>query len=169
MSWLARLQKPRVNPQHAGLTPQPVGGTELARASDLAANDAAGTDADRWCWPHSMAMNTLELDTHAARLSRFTSKGLTLAQAEALADRLVIRDREGLDMGACLECQHCTGNRCTAPARAGLGTPGLRAFDVHPIREVLQRCSGLPVVNGGRVHQERGQQMKMGEQTGANF
>jgi len=92
-------------------------------------------------------MNALELDTFTERLSRFTAKGLTLAQAEALADRLVIRDREGLDMGACLECQHCTGSRCTAPARAGLGTPGLRAFDVHPIRDLLQRCSGFHPAN----------------------
>lgn len=50
-------------------------------------------DPDRWCWPHSYAMNTEEIDTFAQRLAAFTSLGMNLNDAEALADRLVIRDR----------------------------------------------------------------------------
>lgn len=77
-----------------------------------AANDTTTTpssDPDRWCWPHSEAMNGREIDTFTARLSRFTDKGLTLADAEQQADRLVIRDREGDDRHTCLECAHLHG------------------------------------------------------------
>ena len=149
MSWLGRLQTPRENPRSTMPTPQPVAVGSLQQPAPPEANDPAAlaADPDRWCWPHSPEWNSGEIDTFTAMVSRFSAKGLMLAQAEALAEKLVTRDREGLDMGACLECQHCTGSRCTAPARAGLGTPGLRAFDVHPIRDRLQRCSGFQPTN----------------------
>ncbi len=57
-----------------------------------ASNDPA-PDPDRLCWPHTQAMNTAEIDTFTGRLATFTDRGLTLAEAEALADRLVVRDR----------------------------------------------------------------------------
>lgn len=38
-------------------------------------------------------MNTVEIDTFSQRLAAFISQGMTLTDAEALADRLVIRDR----------------------------------------------------------------------------
>ncbi len=85
----------------------------LILASGLAA------DPDRWCWPHSTAMNTAETETFTARLSRFTDKGLIFDDAESLVDKLVRRDREGDDRALCMECQHLsdsfTGNwRCGA-------------------------------------------------------
>ena len=33
-------------------------------------------DPDRWCWPHSSAMNGAEIETFAVRLHQFTGKGL---------------------------------------------------------------------------------------------
>ncbi len=66
-------------------------------------------DPDRWCWPHSEAMNTREIDTFTARLARFTDKGLELDDAEALADKLVMRDRDADDRRLCLECFHLSG------------------------------------------------------------
>jgi len=53
--------------------------------------------ADSFCWPHSSAMNGAEIDTFTGRLARFTDRGLSLDDAERLADRLVIRDRDGDD------------------------------------------------------------------------
>lgn len=46
-------------------------------------------------------MNTGEIDTFTARLARMTDKGVSLGDAERLADRLVIRDREGDETGGC--------------------------------------------------------------------
>lgn len=63
-------------------------------------------DLDRWAWPHSTAMAGAEIDRFTARLVRFTDKGLTLDDGEALADKLVTRDREADDRRLCLECTH---------------------------------------------------------------
>ena len=54
-------------------------------------------------------MNTAEIDAFTARLSRFTGQGLIVALTESLADKLVIRDREGDDRRLCLECPRLTG------------------------------------------------------------
>jgi len=44
-----------------------------------------------------------------AGLARFTDKGVALEAAEALADRLVARDREADERRLCLECVHLAG------------------------------------------------------------
>jgi len=72
---------------------------------NTSANDPA-PDPDRYCWPHSIAMNGSEIDTFTARLARFTDKGMDLADVERLADALCLRDREASDLVACAECQH---------------------------------------------------------------
>ena len=122
MNWLARLKKIETVPQQGATEP-----TKLAYVGSVApdiapiqktngdlqaANDpapAAVADPDRWCWPHSTAMNTGEIDTFTARLARFTDKGLSLDDSEALADKLVLRDRESDDRRLCLECAHLAG------------------------------------------------------------
>ncbi|MGJ7493434.1 hypothetical protein ACSFA8_00030 [Variovorax sp. RT4R15] len=89
-----------------------------------AANDPA-TDADRWCWPHSDAMNTVEIDVFTLRVVLFTDRGASQTTAEALADKLVKRDRDGDDRRMCVECSNLSGwtgsRRCGAWPRAGLG------------------------------------------------
>lgn len=104
-------------------------------------------DPDRWCWPQSTALNTGEIDTFTARLSRFTDRGLIVAFAESLADKLVIRDREGDDRALCLECPHLGGYsgswRCGAWKRAGIAT---RAGDARLASDevtMLRRCDGF--------------------------
>jgi hypothetical protein len=47
-------------------------------------------------------MNTAEIDTFTARVHRFTAKGLLPADAEQMADRLLIRDREQDSRRVCL-------------------------------------------------------------------
>lgn len=98
-----------------------------------------GTDLHTW--PHTQAMNPSEVDTFTARLARFTDKGVSYDDAERLADKLVIRDREGDDRRLCLECIHlqgvgrwkCGNWRAADVVRVGLA-PDLVLM--------LQRCGG---------------------------
>ena len=105
--------------------------------------------ADSCCWPHSSAMNGEEVDTFTARLARFTDKGLSLIDAERLADKLVARDREGDDRRVCLECAHLRhGGRCGNWQAAGVA---IRARDAQlpgDFTVMLQRCDGFTVVAG---------------------
>ena len=107
---------------------------ERATAKDA---PAPPLDPDPWCWPHSTAMNAAEIDRFTMRLARFTDKGLTLADAEALADKLVIRDREGDDRRLCLECLHLRRDR-RCNARTVADGPGGSLIDALPT--ILQRC-----------------------------
>ena len=119
----------------------------VAKAKNPAENDPA-PDADRWAWPHSTAMTGAEIDTFTARLVRFTDKGLILDDGEALADKLVTRDREDDDRRLCLECLHLGGYgqaswRCGNWQSAGIA---IRARDNQLPRDLvfeLQRCDGL--------------------------
>lgn len=112
-----------------------------------AANDAA-PDPDRWCWPHSSAMNGAEIDLFTVRLNRYTAKGLSLADGEALADRMVLRDRDSDDRQVCLECRHFVGNgpgawRC---ANWQVADVARRSRDVQmPVDLVVQlhRCNSF--------------------------
>ena len=97
----------------------------VAKAPNTAANDPV-SGPDRWCWPYSMAMNGAEIDTFTARLARFTGKGLSLDDGEALADRLVTRDRDGDNRHLCVECAQCRF--------------GLRCAKNLAVLDILQRC-----------------------------
>lgn len=141
----------------------------VATATEQAANNPPATDREAWeeraaiaqydgglsrqdaealadscCWPHSTAMTGAEIDTFTARLARFTDKGLTLDDAERLADKLVNRDREGDDQHVCLECVHLRhGARCGNWQAAGVA---IRARDAQlpgDFTTMLQRCDGF--------------------------
>ena len=117
----------------------------VAKAQEPAANDPRNdtSDSDRWCWPHSSAMNTAEIDTFTQRLHQFIRRGLAEPEAEALADKLVMRDRDLDDRRLCLECLNIKsgGGRwaCIQWRRAGLGAPG---FPADLVRQ-LQRCDSF--------------------------
>ena len=112
-------------------------------ARTAAANDTTpAPDPDRWCYPHTQAMNTGEIDTFTARLGMFTDKGVSYEDAERLADALLIRDREGDDRRLCLECAHLHGPgslRCSNVQQAGMACDGL----ARDLVVILQRCSGF--------------------------
>ena len=96
-------------------------------------------DPERWCWPHSDAMNGAELKQFGKRLQQFTRRGSSVESAEAVADRLVIRDREQDDRHTCLECAAYRPSRCGNHRRAGL-----QASDVsRDLPTMLQRCPGF--------------------------
>lgn len=115
----------------------------VAKAPDRAANDPA-PDPDRHCWPHSPAMNTAEIDTFTARLARFIDKGLNLEEGAALADKLVVRDRESNDHRVCLECTYLVqGWRCNNWRVASAGFGSRRAPLAAELVLQLQRCDGF--------------------------
>ena len=111
--------------------------------SELRTETAVTPDPDRWCWPRSSAMSGAEIDTFTQRLHQFTRRGMAEPEAESLADKLVIRDRESDDRRLCLECLHLKngGGRwgCNQWQRAGLGSAGGPAGLVLQ----LQRCDGF--------------------------
>ena len=131
-----------------GLSPLLLDASLALDASIAAQGALPGNDPDADCWPHSKAMNGAEIDLFTARLHRITDKGLTRTDSEALADKLVIRDREADDRRLCLECTHLGGYgvtswRCGNWQRACVAH---RARDVQlPLDLVLQlqRCEGF--------------------------
>lgn len=132
------------------LTPPSVATVAVASALEKAANDPE-TNADRWCWPHGDSMNTEELDCFAVRVALFGEKGVTVDDAEAMADRLVIRDRGQDDRRLCSECSYLAragGWRCGNWQQAGVA---LRSHDAqlstHFVK-LLQRCHGFLATPG---------------------
>ena len=82
-------------------------------------------------------MTGAEIDRMVSRVERFVARGVDLIDATVLADRLVIRDRDGDDRRLCLECDHLRPEgRCGV--RTVADVPGGRLIDVLPI---LQRCN----------------------------
>ena len=105
------------------------------------------TDPDLWCWPHSSAMNTLEIDTFIVRLEQLTRKGVSLPNAELLAERLVLRDRNEDDRQLCLECQYLQGDvgrwRCSNAHAARMAVGIANAPLPVGMTQQLQRCPGF--------------------------
>ena len=56
-------------------------------------------------------MSGPEIDLFTARWHRFADKGLAVTDAEALASKLLARDRDADDRRTCLECRHLSGYR----------------------------------------------------------
>ncbi len=132
--------------------------TDCSRVkSDLFANSSRSSatltdtlppaDPDRYCWPHSDAMTGAEIDTFTARLTLFTAKGITPTDGEALADKLVTRDRDSDDRRLCLECTHLAGHAqtfgCRAWRRAGIAIKAQAAGLRVDLVRTLQRCDGF--------------------------
>ena len=152
------LRKPESAPWRVTLAPCTTAAMEdkfravsLALDDDISANGQT-TDPERWCWPHSSAMNERELDTFTLRLETFTSKGLRLHEAEAQADVLVQRDRTADDRRLCVECIHLQGStgrrRCGNGVVAGIGLRAADALLPSDLTRQLQRCAGFTNLHG---------------------
>jgi len=114
----------------------------VANVATVAVATAPPPDLDRCCWPHGVALNGREIETFTTRLARFTTKGLSLPDAEQLADRVVIRDRNNDDRRLCLECNHLQGHgrlRCNNWQQADIPPDGL----ARDLVVLLQRCAGF--------------------------
>lgn len=145
---LAPLQKIEVTSAAATApAPTPQKATVVQETFPLH-TDPVADDPDRCCWPHSTAMTGREIDTFKARLARFTDKGTGTDVGEALADKLVIRDRESDDRRLCLECRHLAGYgpgswRCGNWQAAGTAIKARDAGLPADLVWQLQRCDGF--------------------------
>jgi hypothetical protein len=90
-------------------------------------------DLDAVAWSDSDIKRFLD---RRARLLRW---GWAEPEAEALAEKLVIRDREADDRVSCADCRHYRPGRCGNHRRAGLQAPDLG----HTMAALLQRCPGF--------------------------
>ncbi len=82
-----------------------------------------------------------EIDLFTARAERFAAAGRK--DAEHLAERLTLRDRQGDDRRMCLECQHLerTG-RCAAARRGAIAGADRR---MEPVQNILTRCEAFRI------------------------
>lgn len=95
----------------------------MPEARDLAA--VAWTDAD--------------IAAFLARRARLMRWGWAEPDAERLAERLVIRDREADARVTCTDCRHYRPGRCANHAGAGLSAPEVG----RDLAAMLQRCPGF--------------------------
>lgn len=118
-------------------------------------------DIDLHCWPHSSAMNSAEIDGFMLRVGRFTALGLNQADAEALADNLVQRDRGHDERRVCLECRHLYGRgrwRCANGRQAGPVPVQLSTAMAGDLVRTLQRCNGFnPALASGKFANDFGE------------
>lgn len=155
MNWLARLKNtectpiPTLQKLQKGIEGVSVvsvgtslGGVEKSLSSEQADNDPA-PDATKLCWPVGAALNSVEIDLVTARLVRFTDKGMALDDGEALAHRLVIRDREQDTRRVCLECAHLRSGHCGNWKLAGVAIRSRDSKLPADLTTQLQHCDGF--------------------------
>ena len=154
MNWLARLKNGKAHESEATKTTETLFVVSVALTvapfpkKEDATDSLPGDVPDSHCWPHSTAMNGAEIDLFTARLHRFTDKGLTRTDGEAMADKLVLRDRDQDDQRICLECRHIAGHgagswRCGNWQAAGVAIRSRDAQLPADLVVQLQRCHGF--------------------------
>jgi len=94
---------------------------------------------------HAGGWDDAEIDAFQRREARFTRMGRA-ADAEHLAERLTLRDRQHDDRRLCLECAALADNgRCLVAARGRLPGASRR---LEPVPTILQRCEGFTLAPG---------------------
>lgn len=94
---------------------------------------------------HAGGWGDAEIEAFQRREARFTRMG-RVADAEHLAERLTLRDRQHDDRRLCLECAALADNRrCLVAARGRLAGADRR---LEPVPTILQRCEGFALAPG---------------------
>jgi hypothetical protein len=94
---------------------------------------------------HAGGWDDAAIDAYRAREARFTRMGRA-ADAEHLAERLTLRDRQHDDRRLCLECAALADHgRCLVAAHGRL--PGASRRH-EPVPTILQRCEGFTLAPG---------------------
>ena len=94
---------------------------------------------------HAGGWSDAEIEAFQRREARFTRMG-RVADAEHLAERLTLRDRQHDDRRLCLECAALADNRrCLAASRGRLAGADRR---LEPVPTILQRCEGFALAPG---------------------
>lgn len=144
MNWLERLKK---------LESTPAATLQNQQKSPFAGFVGAGpalsqkTEERDVAWMEALLHSANDAappaDISLARLALFTDRGLSLDDAQALADKLTERDRGPDDRRLCLECQHLSGwvnsRRCSQWRKIGIGSAAIPGELVS----ILQRCAGF--------------------------
>lgn len=118
-----------------------VAGVTAPFAADVTQDARAGNplmavaQADR-C--HAGGWDDVEIATFTSRVVRFMRSGISATDADDLAERLTLRDRDLDDRHLCLECSHLmTSGRCAAAALGHLEGADPR---MQPVPTILMRC-----------------------------
>ena len=100
-----------------------------------------GDEVDR-C--HAPCWDDAEIAAFTARTERFALLGR--ADADGLAERLTLRDRDGDDRRLCLECAWLGNTGCCLAAATGRISGADRRL--KPVPTILQRCGAFGLRNG---------------------
>lgn len=147
MNWLARLKKiesaPAATLQNlqkaaavafvgfVGAYPDPFQNSESENSALV--NEYSGPTNDA----------NMSVDTFTARRALFTDRGLAMDEAQAMAERLELRDSQMDERRLCLECLHLSGTvtarRCSKWRMLGY-SDSVMCLDLVPL---LQRCAAF--------------------------
>lgn len=95
---------------------------------------------------HAGAWDDAEVSAFATRVLILLRRGIGADDADDLAERLTLRDREGDDRRMCVECSHLSdGGRCLADAAGRVHGADRR---LEPVTTILQRCETFGLRKG---------------------
>jgi hypothetical protein len=95
---------------------------------------------------HAGAWDDDELSAFTARVLVLQRRGIEAGDADNLAERLTLRDRDGDDRRMCVECSHLgDGGRCLAAAAGRVHGADRR---MEPVPTILQRCEAFGLRKG---------------------
>jgi hypothetical protein len=95
---------------------------------------------------HAESWNADTIDAFTARRDAILRRGYSADDADDLAERLTLRDREQDDRRMCIECTHLgERGRCLAAAVGRLPGADRR---LEPVPIILQRCEGFGLRKG---------------------
>lgn len=147
--WAARLAEKTAAPYSCGtdktdkrgvlsvLAVTPEGGAADFQAAPTVASEP--TDPPEALDLVAVAWSDADIARFNNRRARLIRWGWPMPEAEALAERLTQRDREGDDRVSCADCRHYRRGRCGNHAQAGIGGPEVG----RELAAMLQRCRGF--------------------------
>ena len=126
------------------------GSDQNSRINIRIESDKKPTEYDSYCWPNSSAFNSVEVKLTLERL-RFLGSRLSEDDAERMADRLIARERERLDMTYCFECHHLEGHgsgpwRCNNAIKAEVNFSKKISLVPRDWPWMMMRCFGFKSV-----------------------
>lgn len=135
--WAARLEEKTAVPPHAGTAK-----TDTSPLLSVLSVTPKGDARDFQALPVPVIEMAAKPEAEALaadRRARLMRWGWPESEAEALAERLAKRDREGDDRVSCADCWHYRPGQCANHRRAGLQG----AVVGRDLAAMLQRCTGF--------------------------
>ena len=144
MKWLTRLKKIECPPESSPTKPTEVSSVGFVGACPALFQNIVGESTSPETRLEALNDPTAIDDVFAARLALFTDRDLSMEEAQAMAEKLVQRDKEKDDRRVCLECAHLWGNaqvrNCSQWRKIGMiNGPAIPS----ELTMLLQRCNGF--------------------------